>query len=332
MIFRTSRLFLFLVLLFFAATTYAEVFKIATLAPEGSFEMTQMQAAAKDILAATKGRVVFKFFPGGVMGNDQGVIRKIHINQLQGGAISSGSLSSYYPDSQIYSLPMVFRSFDEVDYVRKKMDDILMKGYEEAGFVVFGLAEGGFARIMSTNPVATVADLQRQKVWIPENDAAALEAVKAFGVSPITLSVADVRTGLQTGLLDTVAIPPAYAILLHWQTQVRYITEIPLIYTNGLLAIDKRAFYKLQPDDMDAVRSRMVEAFHQIDIHNRQQNIEAVGVLKDMGLTFITPDANASRDWMKSSQKVPELLVAKGVLSQKILDTLNQHLSELRAK
>jgi TRAP-type C4-dicarboxylate transport system substrate-binding protein len=294
--------------------------------------MTQMQAAAKEITAVTNGRVRFKFFPGGVMGNDQGVLRKIRINQLQGGALSLGSLSSYYPDSQVYSLPFVFSSFEEVDYVRKRMDPILMKGYEKAGFVVFGLAEGGFARIMSRNPVATVADLQRQKVWIPENDAAALEAVRAFDVSPITLSLADVRTGLQTGLLDTVAIPPAYAILLHWHTQIRYITQIPLIYTNGLLAITKRAFDKLEAGDRAVVRSRMEHAFGRINKHNRKQNVEAMEVLKEMGLKFIVPDAQASENWMKRSRRVPERLAAKGVLSQEILDTINMHLSKIRAE
>lgn len=332
MILRISRLALLLFLVLFTNGVHAAVFKIATLAPSGSFEMTQMEAAAKEITAVTEGRVRFKFFPGGVMGNDQGVLRKIRINQLQGGALSLGSLSSYYPDSQVYSLPFVFSSFEEVDYVRKRMDPILMKGYEKAGFVVFGLAEGGFARIMSSNPVATVADLQKQKVWIPENDAAALEAVRAFDVSPITLSLADVRTGLQTGLLNTVAIPPAYAILLHWHTQIRYITQIPLIYTNGLLAIAKRAFDKLDPGDRAVVRSRMGQAFDRIDKHNRQQNIEAMEVLKEMGLKFVVPGAKASETWVERSRRVPEQLAAKGVLSQEILDTINMHLSKIRAR
>ncbi|MBI9089701.1 MAG: TRAP transporter substrate-binding protein DctP [Desulfobacterium sp.] len=332
MLLRISRLALLLFLVLFVNDIHAAVFKIATLAPSGSFEMTQMQAAAKEITAVTEGRVRFKFFPGGVMGNDQGVLRKIRINQLQGGALSLGSLSSYYPDSQVYSLPFVFSSFEEVDYVRQRMDQILMKGYEKAGFVVFGLAEGGFARIMSSHPVATVADLQKQKVWIPENNAAALEAVKAYGVSPITLSLADVRTGLQTGLLDTVAIPPAYAILLHWHTQIRYITQIPLIYTNGLLAIAKRAFDKLDAEDRAVVRSKMGQAFNRIDKHSRQQNVEAMEVLKEMGLKLVVPDVKASETWEKESRKVPEQLVAKGVLSQEILDTINLHLSTIRAR
>jgi TRAP-type C4-dicarboxylate transport system substrate-binding protein len=333
MIRRISLVIMVLLILMLGLTpAHATVFKIATLAPEGAFEVVEMQAAAAEIEKATQGRVKFKFFTGGVMGNDQGVLRKIRINQLQGGALSLGSLSTYYPDSQVYSLPFVFRSFDEVDYVRKQMDEGLIKGYEDAGFIVFGLAEGGFARIMSNTPISTVADLQQRKVWIPENDASALEAVKAFDVSPITLSVADVRTALQTGLLDTVAIPPSYAILLHWHTQVRYITEIPLLYTNGLLAIDKRAFSKLMPEDAKIVKLKMSEAFVRVDKHNRKQNIEAMEVLKEMGLTSVVPDAKARDTWLQRSLIVPQNLVEKGVISREIVDTLNHHLSTFRSR
>ncbi|MDY0221118.1 MAG: TRAP transporter substrate-binding protein DctP [Desulfobacterium sp.] len=333
MSYRTAIVILLFILTFGLTPAHATtLFKIATLAPEGAFEVVQMQAAAVEIATVTDGRVKFKFFTGGVMGNDQGVLRKIRINQLQGGALSSGSLSIYYPDSQVYSLPLVFRSFDEVDYVRKHMDETLIKGYEDAGFIVFGLAEGGFARIMSKTPISTVADLQQRKVWIPENDAAALEAVKAFDVNPITLSVADVRTALQTGLLDTVAIPPSYAILLHWHTQVHYITEIPLLYTNGLLAIEKRAFSNLSPGDGKIVKSKMAEAFARIDSHNRNQNIEAVEVLKEMGLTSVVLDDKARDTWLQRASIVPQGLVDKGVVSQEIVDTLNLHLSTFRSR
>lgn len=306
--------------------------KIATLAPEGAFEVVQMKQAAEEIQTQTQDRVKFKFFTGGVMGNDQGVLRKIRINQLQGGAVSSGSLSTYYPDSQIYALPLVFKSFDEVDYVRSVMDPILMKGYEDSGFVTFGIAEGGFAHIMSNNPVATVAELQQQKVWIPENDRAALEAVKAFNVSPIPLSIADVRTGLQTGMIDTVAIPPAYAIVLHWHTQVKHITQIPLLYTFGILAIDKAAFDKLQPADQTIVRTTMEASFKRIDRHNREQNSQAMAVLADMGIAMVTPDAATLAQWQSKADGIASLLVEEKILSPQILATINRLLSEFRAK
>ncbi|MBA3012924.1 MAG: C4-dicarboxylate ABC transporter, partial [Desulfobacula sp.] len=228
---------------------YSATFKIATISPEGSMWMEKMREGATAVAKQTQNRVLFKFYPGGVMGNDNAVLRKIRIGQLQGGAVVAGSLSSYFPANQIYAQPMKFKTLEEVDYVRQHMDSFIIDGLDKAGFVTFGISGGGFAYIMSKEPIETVQDLQKQKVWIPDNDKLSQDAIASFGVSPIPLPIADVRTSLQSGLIDTVATSPVGAIVLQWHTQIKYVTNIPLIYLYAVLAIDKDQFLKLPPQD-----------------------------------------------------------------------------------
>ncbi len=95
------------------------VLKIATLSPEGSECMQKMREGAKEIALKTDNRVKFKFYPGGIMGSEKAVLRKIRVGQLHGGAITAGSLAHIYPELRLYFLPMIFKSFEEVDYVRK---------------------------------------------------------------------------------------------------------------------------------------------------------------------------------------------------------------------
>ena len=203
------------------------------------------------------------------MGDDKTVMRKIRIGQLHGGAVVSNSLTKPFPDNQVYNLPFKFRSFEEVDYIRGRMDPIIVDGFEKGGFVTFGLAEGGFAFFMSNSPLRTINDLRSQKVWIPENDATALETVKAFEVTPIPLSIADVRTGLQTGLIDTVATSPIGDIALQWHTQIEYLMDMPVMYLYAVLAVDRRAFRKISSDDQKIVRNVMGRIFRNIDKQNR---------------------------------------------------------------
>ena len=309
----------------------AKTLKIATISPEGSFELTQMRQAAKEISKTTSNRVKLKFYPGGVMGNDQAVIRKIRFNQLQGGLVSASSLASFNRDGQVYCLPFAFRSFAEVDHVRPKMDQIIIDGYKKAGFKIFGIAEGGFAHIMSRQPVRTVEDLNKQKVWAPQNDVAAITAVKAYGVNPIPLPVADVRTGLQTGLIDTVAIPPAYGIILQWHTQVKHITELPLLYTYGILAIDNKVFSRLKKEDQQLMDEVIGAAFQRIDRHNRQQNDQALTTLREIGINFVTPDAAQRQVWKEKAASVGEQLVKDGEMSQDVVNTFAAHLDTFRA-
>ena len=69
--------FLMAAFLLLASPVQAQTFKIATLAPDGSSWMNEMRAAAKEINERTEGRVEFKFYPGGVMGNDSQILRRM---------------------------------------------------------------------------------------------------------------------------------------------------------------------------------------------------------------------------------------------------------------
>ena len=137
----------------------ATVFKIATLAPEGTGWMREMRAAGESIKSKTEGRVEFKYYPGGVMGNDATVLRKIRVGQLQGGAFTGSELASIYPDVMIYGLPFLFRNQTEVDAVRARMDPLIAAGLAEKGLVAAGITGGGFAYLLSTRPIRGRDDL-----------------------------------------------------------------------------------------------------------------------------------------------------------------------------
>lgn len=315
-----------------ASPARAARLKIATLSPEGSFWMEAMRKGSEEVAQRTEGRVTFKFYPGGVMGDDKAVLRKIRIGQLQGGAVVLGSLSPFFDDSQIYSLPLKFRSFEEVDYVRGKMDSFIMEGLEKGGFVTFGLAEGGFAYMMSSAPIRTVSDLRRQKVWVPDNDAWVLVWIKAYEVTPIPLSLADVRAGLQTGLIDTVTAPPIAVLALQWHTRVKYLMDVPILYISATLGVDRKVFSKISPEDQAVVREVMGNAFRKIDQRNREDNIQALAALKNQGVEFIEPSEAAREEWRQRAEQVPKQLIEAGRMTAGAVETLNRHLREFRSR
>lgn len=314
------------------AVSNAATFKIATLSPEGSSWMKVMRAGAKEIAEKTNNRVKIKYYPGGVMGDDMAVMRKIRIRQLQGGAVTLGTLSNYSADSQVYSLPMLFRNLDEVSYLRGKLDPYILQELEKNGFVSFGIAEGGFAYIMSLKPIKSVPDLRLSKAWVPSSDDFSLEAVRAYDVQPIPLPLGDVLTGLQTGLIDTVAAPPIATLALHWHTQVRYLTDMPILYSSGLLIIDKKAFDKLSKQDQQTMREVMGRVFSEIDQQNRRDNKNAFGAIKSQGIEMIKPDPEQLKEWRSYAQIARQRILKSGKISNKIMRAVEQHLNDFRAR
>jgi TRAP-type C4-dicarboxylate transport system substrate-binding protein len=280
----------------------------------------------------TDNRVTFKFYPGGVMGKDDTVLKKIRHRQLHGGAVVAGSLSKFFPPNQIYAQPMKFKNLEEVEYIRQFLDQYIIDGLDNAGFVTFGLIGGGFAYIMSQEPIETVQDLKRQKVWIPDNDKISQNSIKAFGISPIPLSMAAVRTSLESGLINTVATSPAGAIILQWYTQIKYVINVPLIYLHAVLAIDKKAFLKISKQDQKIVTKIMTSVLKEVEHLTREDDIKAIETLKNRGIKFITPSPEAMAGWMKVGKIASEEMVTTGVLPVDIAKQIDTLLEDYHSK
>jgi len=309
---------------------YAQTIKLATLVPEGSAWMNSMRAGAKEIVERTEGRVKFKFYGGGVQGNDKQVLRKMRIGQLHGGAFTSNALGLFHLDSQLYALPMLFKNLEEVKFVRERMDDSLRKSLEQAGYVNFGFAGGGFARIMSNKPIARLEDMRGLKVWIPDGDRLSYGAAQALGISPVTMPLTDVLTGLQTELIDTIMGPPLATIVMQWNTAVSYITELPLAYIFAMLVIEKKVFERLQTDDQLIVREVMERVYEGFDEQGNEDNILAFKALLDDGIKAVTPDHGQIQAWHDAVQKSNHQLAEEGALSLALLNEVECYVSAYR--
>lgn len=322
---------LLLLALFALPLTAATTLKIATVAPDGTSWMKQMRAAAKQIEQGTEGRVKLRFYPGGVMGNDNSVLRKIRIGQLHGGAITGGGLSAVYPDAQVYTLPFQFRNLQEVDAVRRAMDPLIIEGLRQAGYVSFGLSEGGFAYLLSNLPVKTTDDMRSLKVWIPEGDEVNARMFEALGISPIPLPLTDVMTGLQTGLIDTIASSPIGAIALQWHTRVKYLTQVPLAYLYATLVIQEKALARLNAQDRKLVESTLQATFSELDKLNRQDNLQALEALRQQGIEYIQPTLEQRRGWEAHASSSLQKLATEGLFSPKMLAQMQEIIQAQRA-
>ena len=174
-----------------ALPVHAKAYKIATLAPDGTQWMTLMRAASERIAKQTNNRVKLKFYPGGIMGNENSVIRKMKIGQLHGAALTSSALKRIDTDNYIYSLPLTFQSYDEMTHLRSKMDDEMIARLKKKGYIAFKIAGAGFSYILSKERISGVEDLKQQKVWIPPDDIMAQTMLDTAGVSPVSLPLTD---------------------------------------------------------------------------------------------------------------------------------------------
>lgn len=308
----------------------AATLKIATVSPEGSMWMKSLRAAGKDIEAATDGRVKLKYYPGGVQGDDKVVMQKIRRNYLHGAVMTVGGLAATNTNIQLYSFPLLFNSYDEIDYVRERMDGALLAELAKDGFRAFGFSEVGFGYAMTKTRASSVEDMRERKVWIPDDDKASAQAVAAYGITPVPLSIADVLAGLQTGLINAVAAPPIGALALQWHTQIEHVLDLPLLYVYGVFAINDKAFSKLSAADQAIVSEKLAGVVRDVNRQTRLDNTRARQVLIDQGLAWHNANEAELATWQNLARVASDDLIEAGVVDSPLYREMVRHLDDFR--
>jgi len=309
---RPACLFIVMVVLFlfgtllplpFAGGQSPVIIKLATLAPEGSPWIQVLKAAADEAQQKTGNAVQFKIYPGGVMGDERDMVRKMHIGQLQAAMLSSASLASMFPEIDVLQIPFLFDSYPETDFVIGKMEDGFKSGLEKNGYVALGWSEAGFVYLMSTVPVETLELLRKAKVWIWNDSPMSKDIFEEAGVIGVPLSITDVLVGLQTGLVEVVYVPPSVAVALQWFTRINYITDAPLNYMLGGLVAKMEAFDKIDPQHQSVVKEVFQRHMARLKEIIRAENQEALTVMQKQGIKLISPGKAQIADYKAISEK-----------------------------
>ena len=320
---------LLFVFCFLPLVASGEVFKIATISPDGLGWMSKFRVGLERIEAETNKRVTFKIYPGGVQGDDATVLRKMRIRQLNGGVFAAGALTRFFPDLQVYNLPLQFRSYEEVDFVRARMDSYISDGLQKAGIKTFAFTETGFAYLLANEPVSSLADLRKLKAWIPDNDPIAAELIKSFDVSPIPLNITDVLPALQTGMINAVVGPPSVILALQWHNHLTHLMNLPLVYIYSMLAMDMKVYSKASSTDQDTVVKILDEVFELVGRETRSDNERALQALKKIGITFLEPINKA--EWQAAADLSVQKLMRSGEISGAVVNTYLEHLKNFRS-
>ncbi len=311
--------------------TFAQIqIKIATLAPQNSEWAEKFQKGSIEIQERTENRVKLKFYWGGAQGNAKKILQKIKIRQLHGGTFSPTDFQELYPDLNIYGLPFLFKDFDEVDYVRDRVDNQLEQGFKNLGFNTYGFAGGGFAYILSNEPIREYEDLKNKKIWLPQGDLISYEAMKSLNLLPVPLPMTDVLTGLQTGLIDIVAIPPVVALALQWHTKINYITRVPVLYAMGFLAIDSKIINRINTDDQKVLNEVINRIYSEVDSNSQQDSENAYEALSKIGIQEIQFDGDEYQKLTDLLEEPTKKMANDGFYSLELFNEIKMYIDDFR--
>ncbi len=314
-IFRRSGIAIWLPLLFallFCAPAGAVTrIKVALVTPKGSAWTEALHRMADEIERRTDGEVRFIIYAGGISGDELDVLRKMRVNRIHAAGFSGVGLGVILPEIRVLEAPLLFKSYEEVDYVKDRLYDYFAGQFADKGFVMLGFAEAGFVYFFSKTPLDTVKDLRSVKMWAWEGDPVAEIFLDTFGIRAVPLHVTDVNTGLETGMINAFYAPPLAAVAFQWHSRARHLLDYPMVNSTGALLMNRRTFDRLSADNQKILRETARKYTEELVRLSRRDNAEALEELRDAGVAFDTPQPALVDLFQKSAGATYEKCIPK---------------------
>jgi TRAP-type C4-dicarboxylate transport system substrate-binding protein len=319
----------FVALGFGVASAQEYTVKFATIAPEGTTWMNVMREYDAAIRKESGGHLGFKIYAGGVQGDEKTILRKIRVGQLHSGGFTGLGMGEIAPKVRILDSPFLVRGEDEIDMLYKDFGKEFEKAFEDGGYVLLGWAEVGFVNVFASTPIRKSADLKGLKMWTWEGDPVAETAFRTLGINPIPLSVIDVMTSLQTGLVDAFYATPYTAIAMQWYARVKYMVDVPLADAAGAVLVSKKFFDQL-PKDLQEILLRNGRLYiSKLTQLSRKENAEAMKELKKRGITVLTANEKDLQEYVEVGSRSRRVLTGR-LYSEEFLNRIEKSIDDFR--
>lgn len=305
--------------------------RIGTLAPKNSLYHRQLMELGEAWRTAQGGHGKYVVYPDGSQGGETDMVRRMRIGQLQGGLLSVVGLREIEPSiAALQNMPMMFRSWEEVDYVREKMRPAMEKRFLDKGFVVLAWGDAGWVRFFTKEAAFGPNDFKKMKFFAWGAEADQQEIMKSLGYTPVPLETADILPAIQTGMINAVPSTPYFALATQIYTTANNMLDMNWAPVVGALIITKKAWDELTPEGQAAVREAGAKAGVQLRAKARQEVDEAVDAMKKRGLTVNKPNAEQMKEWSALADGLYPRIRGKLVPAEQF-DEVVGHLKAFRA-
>ena len=259
------------------------------------------------------------------------MVREMRIGGLQAALLTATGLAEI-DDSfgGLQSLPMMFKDFEELNYVRQQLQSELEGQLAENGFVTLFWGHAGWVRFFSKKPIATPEDLKGMKIFVSAGYPEQVKLMRRAGFNPVPLESTDIRSGLQTGMIDAVAVPPIFALTQRLYESAPYMLDLNWSPLLGAAVMRKQTWARIPEEAKPTLMKAAADAGRKIRTQSREEERAAVRAMEKRSLTVqeVTPEIEA--EWSSLTEELyPEL---QGTLvSKQLFNRVEDLVEEYRA-
>lgn len=279
--------------------------RIGTLAPRGSIYHRTLLEVGQAWRRAEGDEAGFTVYAGGSQGGEADLVRRMRIGQLNGAMMSVIGLIEIDRDAAaLQYMPMMFRSWAEVDAAGRRIRPRIEQRMAERGFVVLYWAEAGWVRFFSKRSARLPEEFKRLKMFAWSGDPAQVELMKSLGYQPVVLETADILPGLQTGLIDAVPVTAGWALASQIDTIAPHMLDLRWTPIVGAAVVTRGAWDAMSPAGRDAMRAAAVRAGAELRADRARNDRDSVEAMRQRGLQVETLAPAAEAAWQRLAESI----------------------------
>lgn len=306
--------------------------KIATIAPKGSIYHRVLLEIGEAYRGAAGPRARCIIYPDGIQGSEADTVRRMRIGQLDGSMLTMVGLSEIDPAvTALQYMPMMFRSWDELDYVRERLRPELEAKLAAKGFVVLIWGDGGWVQFFTKERMTHPEEFKRARIFSWSGNSAQASVMQAQGYHPVVLPVADILPALETGMIDVVPVPPLWALIGQFDRVTRHMVRVNWVPIAGATVLRKQTWDALDSAARAAVSDASRKATQDLRAHRTIQDEESIRAMERRGLTVEPLTPEAERAWHSLGERTwPQ--VRGSMVPAETFDRVQELLAEYRSQ
>ena len=277
--------------------------RIGTVVPKGSLWDESLQYIRQEWGAISEGAVRVQIFPGGVLGDEAGMVRKVRQGHIQAVGLSSVGLSRIDNSVSCLQIPMMLDSYDELDYIRDRIAPELERRIEAKGYTVLNWADGGWVHTFTKTPARTPDEVRRLKLFTSAGDPETERLYKEFGFQVVPLSLTDLVTSLQTGMIDAFTTVPLFAQLDESYKLAPHMVDVRWTPLVGGTVISTRVWERIPATQRSAMLEAARRAGDRLRGEIRTMGDDAIVEMERRGLTVMRVDSATRDRWRSEAEK-----------------------------
>lgn len=307
-----------------------QTLKVGTLVPVGTSYHKILMRMGETWKKESGGAVDMRIFAGGKAGGESEMVGLMMQNNLQAAMLTAVGLAEIEPASgAVQYMPMEFRSFEEVEFVTKRLRPMLDERLAKKGFVVLFWTDGGWIRLFSKSPVKTPGDLKKLKLFAWAGNTEQVTLMRSAGFNPVPIETTDIVPNLQTGLIEAVPMPPFFALASQIDTRAPYMLDVRWAAIVGAFVVRQEAWQKIP----EAVRAKLMaaaaDAGKEITATAHRESDESVAAMVKRGLKVTPMTPETEQEWRTTAEGMYPRIRGK-LLPADVFDQTMSLLNEYR--